>query len=342
MTKPFGLAIHGGAGVILKENMTSEVEADYRATLKEAVEAGYEALKRGSAAVDAVGAAIRVLEDSPLFNAARGAVLNADGQCELDAAIMDGKTLAAGAVAGLQQIRNPIDLARAVMDRSPHVMLIGEGAERYAKSLGYELVPNSYFQTERSRQILERAKALERAGGGEGAARDLQERIFHPADSGSQGPEIGEKKHGTVGCVALDKQGNLAAGTSTGGLTNKRFGRVGDSPIIGAGTYANNATCAVSCTGQGEYFIRAVVGHEVSVRMLYRFEPLAEAARAALNQAAKLGGEGGLIAIDREGNVAMPFNTPGMYRAWKRSDGRLLVGLYGSDWQAGGSSTFVA
>ena len=220
-------------------------------------------------------------------------------------------------------------------------MLIGEGAERYAQSLGYELVPNSYFQTERNRRILERTKALEQSGGGDRAARDLQGRIFQPADLGLPGSGPGEKKHGTVGCVALDQQGNLAAGTSTGGLTNKRYGRVGDSPLIGAGTYANNATCAVSCTGHGEYFIRAVVGHEVSVRMQYKAEPLAEAARAALDQAARLGGDGGLVAIDQRGNVAMPFNTPGMYRAWKRSDGRFLVGLYASAiGSAGGSSSF--
>jgi len=328
--KPFGLVIHGGAGAILKENMPPEMEAACRAKLLESVEAGYTVLERAGSALDAVVASVRVLEDSPLFNAGYGAVLNAEGQCELDAAIMDGRTLEAGAVAGLHHIKNPISLAREVMEKSAHVMLIGEGAENFAKALGHELVPNAYFQTDRRRNELARAQSLEAKRHAGKASRQLQEDLIRSDGAENSGPPSGKNKWGTVGCVALDRQGNLAAGTSTGGLTNKRYGRVGDSPIIGAGTYANNATCAVSCTGHGEYFMRAVAGHDISARMEYRGVSLAAAAQDALDGIARLGGGGGLVAIDRDGNCALPFNTPGMYRSCRRSDGYSLVEIFGA------------
>ena len=328
MNKIYGLVIHGGAGVILRGEMTPENDRAYRAKLQEAVDAGYAVLDRGGSALDAVVTAIRVLEDSPLFNAGYGAVLNADGVCELDAAIMDGHTLAAGAVAGLQHIKNPILLARAVMEKSPHVMMIGEGAEKFAREAGFALVPNTDFQTDRRRKDLERAKALEKHDASDRSRQSFQERFF-PEDPDPRDNFSKEHRWGTVGCAALDQAGNLAAGTSTGGLTNKKFGRVGDSPIIGAGTYANNATCAVSATGHGEYFVREVVGHDISAQMEYRGLPLAEAAAATLAKVGRLGGDGGLIALDRQGHVALPFNTPGMYRGFRLSDGRNLVELYG-------------
>jgi len=320
---PFGLVIHGGAGVISRDRLAPELEAQYRAKLAEALAAGYAVLDRGGPALDAVTAAIRVLEDSPLFNAGHGAVLNADGFCELDASIMDGRTLAAGAVAGVQHIRSPITLARDVMEKSPHVMLMGRGAERFAESLGYELVPNEYFQTDLRRRQLEEAKRKELAGAA------LLSRNRPPTPAEADRDRLDEFKFGTVGCVALDRQGNLAAGTSTGGMTNKKFGRVGDAPLIGAGTYAKNATAAVSCTGHGEYFIRANVAHEVSARLEHRGAPLAEAAAAALAQAGALGGTGGLIAIDARGHVALPFNTPGMYRGHHVAGRAPVVEIFG-------------
>ncbi|MBS0662164.1 MAG: isoaspartyl peptidase/L-asparaginase [Verrucomicrobia bacterium] len=323
----FGLVIHGGAGVILRENMPPALEAEYRAKLGEALAAGYAILDRGGPALDAVVAAIRVMEDSPLFNAGKGAVLNAEGVCELDASIMDGRTLAAGAVAGLHHIRNPITLARDVMEKSGHVLMIGDGAETYAKKLGYALEPAEYFITEVRRQQLEQARRIE--AGGKPSAALLRERI----GSGNPGDEyrVNEFKYGTVGCVALDRAGNLAAGTSTGGLTNKRYGRVGDSAVIGAGTYASNATCALSATGQGEYFIREVVGHDVAAQMAYRNASLADAAADTIRRIGELGGSGGVIALDRHGNVAMPFNTPGMYRGVHLSTGQPVIEFYGPD-----------
>jgi beta-aspartyl-peptidase (threonine type) len=324
---PHGLAIHGGAGAILRANMTREVENAYRSKLKEALDSGYAILDRGGPALDAVIAAVSILEDSPLFNAGHGAVLNAEGFCEMDAAVMDGSTLAAGSVAGLQHIVNPIRLARTVMQRSPHVMLMGEGAEKFALKEGFKLVANAHFQTDRRRRELEVAQRLEETDPGEGAQQALQELI--DPDTFVSSDAVREHKWGTVGCVALDKAGNLAAGTSTGGLTNKRFGRVGDSPIIGAGTYANNATCAVSCTGTGEYFIRAVAAHEISSQMEYGKRTLAESAEATLAKIVRLGGSGGLVAIDREGHVALPFSTPGMYRGFRLSTGQGWVDLYG-------------
>lgn len=309
--RPYGLALHGGAGVIERKDLPPELEAEYRAKLTEALDAGYAVLERGGTALDAVTTTVRILEDSPLFNAAKGAVMNADGICELDASIMDGRTLAAGAVAGVQRIRNPVNLARDVMEKSPHVMLAGAGAEKFAQSLGYELVPNEYFHTDRRRRQLEQAREREKSRGA--AVRDAL---------------VGEARFGTVGCVALDRAGNLAAATSTGGMTNKKFGRIGDAPIIGAGTYAQNSTAAISCTGHGEFFIRAAVAHEVSALMEHRNLPLAEAAAAALRKAEKLGGDGGLIAIDARGNVALPFNSPGMNRGYRVAGKPGVVGIF--------------
>jgi beta-aspartyl-peptidase (threonine type) len=315
------LAIHGGAGTILKKNMTPEQEAQYVAKLNEALEAGHRVLTGGGTSLQAVEAAIKIMEDSPLFNAGKGAVFTHEGKNELDAAVMDGKTLAAGAVAGVTTIKNPISAALAVMQKSPHVMMTGRGAELFAQQQGVEMVDPSYFYDERRFKQLEKAKEREKV---EGSENNGQGRL--PGDSD---PLWLDRKFGTVGCVALDQFGNLAAGTSTGGMTNKKFGRVGDAPIIGAGTYADNATCAVSATGHGEYFIRAVVAHDVAARMAYQKLPLAKAAHAVvMEKLVKMGGEGGIIAIDGKGNIAMPFNSEGMYRACIRPDGTREVKIY--------------
>jgi L-asparaginase / beta-aspartyl-peptidase len=335
MQRPFGLVIHGGAGVIERHALSPELAARYHETLQEALDAGYALLAEGAAAVDAVVAAVRILEDSPLFNAGHGAVLNADGACELDASLMDGATRAAGAIAGVQHIRNPIVLARDVMLRSDHVLLSGRGAERFAEQLGYELVPNDYFQTQRRREQLERARQKEREEkretGAVGTARGRVHFVSVDENDDLASLDAEDRKFGTVGCAALDQAGNLAAGTSTGGMTNKKFGRVGDSPIIGAGTFADNATCALSATGHGEYFIRAVVGHDVSARMAYGGSTLETAAAATLAQVGALGGSGGLIAIDRAGRVTMPFNTPGMYRGYRLSTGDSATKIFGDE-----------
>jgi beta-aspartyl-peptidase (threonine type) len=315
---PFGLVIHGGAGVILREELTPTVEAQYRRALRQALAAGFGVLKAGGSSLDAVVAAIKVMEDSPLFNAGHGAVMNAEGVCELDASIMDGRTLDAGAVAGLQHIRNPIALARDVLERTPHIMLIGGGAEAFAWQLGYEFVRNEYFQTERRRKQLALARKLDHRLAGKPRARPKRV-TFATVD---------DNKFGTVGCAALDRHGNLAAGTSTGGMTNKQYGRVGDSPIIGAGTYAKNSTCALSATGHGEFFMRSVFAHNVSALMEYKGLSLAAAAAEAVRQMENLGGTGGLIAIDRHGHVAMPFNTPGMYRGSRVAGGPLVVEIF--------------
>jgi L-asparaginase / beta-aspartyl-peptidase len=306
----FGLAIHGGAGTIERSEVTPEREREYRAGLERALTAGYEILKRGGSSLDATEAAVRVLEDDPHFNAGKGSVFTSAGTNEMDAAIMDGKTLAAGAVASLKHIKNPIGLARLVMEKSGHVMMDGEGAEAFAKESGVELVDQKYFYTAERWEALQKVKA---------AGKNRTGRAFVITD---------QDRHGTVGAVALDKNGNLAAATSTGGTTNKRPGRVGDTPVIGAGTYANNATCAVSATGDGEYFIRATVGRDVSALMEYRGMSLKEAAQTALDKVAKLGGTGGLIAIDREGNVTLPFNTAGMYRGYVDPNGKFVVEIY--------------
>src|SRR5213592_4259117 len=311
--KKIGLAIHGGAGTIERSKMTQDREREYRAGLERALAAGYEILKQGGASLDATEAAVRVLEDDPHFNAGKGSVFTSAGTNEMDAAIMDGKTLAAGAVAALKHVKNPISLAGLVMEKSGHVMLDGEGAEAFAKENGIELVDQKYFFTQERWDALQKIKAAEK---------------HRTGDAGKAFLITDQDRHGTVGAVALDQNGNLTAATSTGGTTNKRPGRVGDSPVIGAGTYANNATCSVSATGDGEYFIRATVGHDVSALMEYRGMTLKEAAQAVLDKVAKLGGTGGLIAIDRQGNVTLPFNTSGMYRGYVDPNGKFVVEIY--------------
>jgi beta-aspartyl-peptidase (threonine type) len=310
--KKIALVIHGGAGTIERSKMTPERETEYRAGLERALTAGYGILKKGGSSLDAVEAAVRVLEDDPHFNAGKGAVFTSEGKNELDAAIMDGKTRKAGAVASVKHIKNPIGLARLVMEKSPHVMLDCAGAEAFAKEQGIELVDEKYFFTQERWDSLQRIKDAEKKGAVGG-------KKFFISD---------QDRHGTVGAVALDQNGDLAAATSTGGMTNKRPGRIGDSPVIGAGTYASNATCAVSCTGDGEYFIRAAVAHEISAQIQHRGVSLREAAQAALDEAKKLGGEGGLIAIDKNGQMALPFNTNGMYRGYVDPSGKFVVDIY--------------
>ena len=306
----FAMVIHGGAGTILRRNMTPAMEKAFRDTLTIALRTGYAILARGGSSLDAVEATISVMEDSPLFNSGKGAVFTAVGTNELDAAIMDGKTLGAGSVAALQHVKNPISLARLVMEKSPHVMMVGEGAEEFAKSQGVKMVPPHYFWTERRWKSYEAERAR--------------------ADSGKTGVVPGEEKHfGTVGAVALDKAGNLAAGTSTGGTNMKRFGRVGDSPIIGAGTYANNASCAVSATGDGEYFIRNNVAADICARVRYTGVSIARAADdVIMKELVAQHGEGGVIVMDSKGNIATPFNTSGMYRGWVTRDGTITVKIF--------------
>jgi beta-aspartyl-peptidase (threonine type) len=311
---PFALVIHGGAGVISKEEMTPEMEKAQLTALTESLRTGHAILKTNGTSLDAVIAAIKVLEDSPLFNAGRGAVLNSDGVVELDAAIMDGATRKAGAVAAVKHVRNPIEAARLVMDKTRHVMLVGEGADLFAKGQGTELVSQDYFITEYRKKQLERIQ-------------NEQKQTPKPHSNRQQGRTT--DLVGTVGAVALDRQGNLAAGTSTGGIVNKQPGRVGDSPIIGAGTYANNATCAISATGQGEYFIRAVVAHDISALIEYKGMTLKEAAELVVKkELVEFGGEGGVIGIDGKGNISMPFNSLGMYRGHVREDGKPFVAVY--------------
>lgn len=315
----FGLVLHGGAGTIKKENMTAEVEAEYRAKLEEALNTGYGVLESGGSSVDAVTATLNVLEDSPMFNAGKGAVFTAEGTNEMDASIMDGRDLNAGAVAGVKRIRNPIDLARLVMDESKHVMLSGEGAETFARQHGVETADADYFHTDHRWKQLKRVQDKEEKEGFE----------FDKEESRSALPLVDEDKFGTVGAAALDKDGNLAAGTSTGGMTNKRFGRIGDSPIVGAGTYANNKTAAISATGHGEYFIRANATYDISALMEYKGLSLKKAAEKVVKKKlVDMGGAGGVIAIDSEGNVAMPFNTAGMYRGFRLSDSETVVRIF--------------
>ncbi len=316
----FSIVIHGGAGTILKKNMTPEKEAAYKAKLEEAIRTGYEVLKSGGTSLDAVTKTINVMEDSPLFNAGKGAVFTNAGTNELDASIMDGKTLNAGASAGTTTVRNPIDLAREIMGNSPHVMLAGNGADTFAKEQGLEIVDPEYFHTERRFNSLQKTKEIEKI------------ELDHDDKTAFYDADIKDSKFGTVGCAALDKHGNLAAGTSTGGMTNKRWGRIGDSPIIGAGTYANNNTCAVSGTGWGEYFIRAMVAYDISALMEYKGLSLQEASQEVIqNKLTKLGGTGGIVAVDKNGNFAMEFNTAGMFRATMNDKGELVVKIYKED-----------
>lgn len=315
-TNEFAIVIHGGAGNISRENMSAEVEAAYKLKLEEAIRVGYSILKNGGSSLDAVQKTINIMEDSPLFNAGKGAVFTNAGTNELDASIMDGKTLNAGASAGTRTVKNPINLARAVMENSPYVMLAGNGADIFAKEQGIEIVDTTYFYTEKSMNSLERVKEYE-----ENKNVD-NKTVFYDST-------IKNSKFGTVGCVALDKNGNLAAGTSTGGMTNKRWGRVGDAPIIGAGTYANNNTCAVSSTGWGEFFIRAMVAHDISALIEYKGLNLEEAAKEVIKKKVpELGGDGGIIAVDKNGNIVTEFNTSGMFRATMNDKGELNIGIY--------------
>ncbi len=315
----FAIAIHGGAGTILKENISPSLEKRYIAKLSEALRTGWNTLKKGKTAVDAVEVAVKILEDSPLFNAGKGSVFTSNGKNEMDASIMDGKNFQAGAVAAVCTIKNPISAAREVMEKSDHVLLIGKGAEKFAKESGLKIVAPSYFFDKTRWEQFQKMKK-------EGAALKS---AWSMAQLSTPWPSAGAgEKFGTVGAVALDQDENLAAGTSTGGMTNKKFGRVGDSAVIGAGTYANNKTCAVSCTGHGEYFIRYVAAYDVSALMEYKGMNLKEAAENVILKLKKQGGGGGLIAIDAKGNITTPFSTPGMYRGFVNKDGKILVKIY--------------
>ena len=307
------LVIHGGAGTINRKNMTPEREKEYRAALEQALRTGQAVLARGGSSLDAAEATVRFMEDNPLFNAGKGAVFTHEGKNELDAAIMDGKTKKAGSVAGVTIIRNPITAARAVMEKSKHVMMTGRGAELFATKMGLEVVDPSYFWTERRWKALQEELLKEQS--------EKPQAALAVAD---------ENRFGTVGAVALDQSGNLAAATSTGGTTNKMYGRIGDAPIIGAGTYADNETCAVSATGAGEFFIRWTVAYDIAALMKYRGLTVQQAADQVVNKTLKAvpGAEGGVIALDAKGNFAMPFNSEGMYRGWIGADGVPHVEIY--------------
>ena len=307
--KKFSIAIHGGAGTLVKGLMTPELELQYKQALSEALATGYQVLDDNGCALDAVEVAVKKLEDTPLFNAGKGSVFTHKGTHEMDAAIMDGSNLKGGAVSLITGIKNPITLARDVMEKSEHVFLAGEGAMQFAKQNSYEILPPDYFYDE---------------------VRYKQWQGIKDSDTFQLDHSVKKDgKFGTVGAVACDSNGNLAAATSTGGMTNKKWGRVGDSPMIGAGTYANNTTCAVSCTGSGEYFIRGVVAYDVSCLMEYKGLSLNEAAHEVIQKRVlKMGGDGGLIAVDKDGNIALPFNTEGMYRAFKSSNGEEGLAIY--------------
>ena len=307
-----GLVVHGGAGTMERGKMTPEKEREYRGGIENALRAGWEILQRGGSSLDATEAAVRTFEDDPLFNAGKGSVFNAAGINEMDAAIMDGRTLKAGAVACVQHVKNPISLARLVMEKSPHIVMSAAGAEDFAKQHGVELVDANYFFTQDRWDALQKLKASEKAGGN-------GDKKFYLSD---------QDLHGTVGAVALDRNGNLAAATSTGGKTGKLSGRIGDTPIIGGGTYANNATCAVSGTGDGEFFIMSTATHDVSAMMEYGRKSLEEASVAVIKKIGKLGGTGGMIAIDKNGKIALPFNTSGMYRGYVDANGKFVTEIY--------------
>lgn len=306
----YALVIHGGAGTILRKHLTPNKEKAIKAAMAEALDAGEKILKAGGTSMDAIEAAIVVMENAPYFNSAKGAVFTHDEKNELDASIMDGATLKAGAVGGVTVVKNPIKAARAVMEKSPHVLLTHEGANIFAEEQGLEIVDPKYFFTQDRFDALQRVKAKEDKSGA----------IWTPTD---------DTKFGTVGAAALDQHGNLAAGTSTGGMTNKRWGRIGDSPIIGAGTYANNQTCAISSTGHGEFFIRYAVAHDISAMMEYKGVSLQEAANEIIHKKlVEAGGSGGVIGVDAKGNVVMPFNTAGMYRGFLKSNGERTIQIY--------------
>jgi beta-aspartyl-peptidase (threonine type) len=300
------LVIHGGAGVIEKDKMPIAVQKAYTDVLDRALSVGDSVLRWGGTSLDAVERTIMILEDSPLFNAGKGAVLTHDGIAELDASVMDGASLKAGAIAGVRDIKNPISVARGVMEKSEHVMLSGAGASQFAKEQGYEIVDNSYFITEKHLQSLRELQNKERAA-------------------------TQNDKHGTVGCAALDIYGNIAAGTSTGGMMNKKYGRIGDSPIIGAGTYANNQTGAFSCTGHGEYYIRLGFARDISALIEYKKMNISDACTEEIRKLTQLGGTGGVIGLDRQGNIAMKFNTPGMFRGFIKSDGSKKIAIFNEE-----------
>jgi beta-aspartyl-peptidase (threonine type) len=301
--KNYALVIHGGAGVMDKKSMTPEMQNEYTMVLNQVLHVGDSVLASGGTCMDAIEKTIMIMEDSPLFNAGKGAVFTHDGIVELDASVMDGRTLQAGAIAGVRDIKNPISVARAVMEKSEHVLLTGSGASQFAKEQGFIPVENSYFHTEMRLKSLQELLKKER----EAATND---------------------KHGTVGCVALDCYGNVAAGTSTGGMMNKKYGRVGDSPIIGAGTYANNETGAFSCTGHGEYYIRLGFSRDISALIEYKKLSVTEACKEEIRKLTQLGGTGGVIGIDRKGNMAMEFNTSGMFRGYIKSNGEKEVAIF--------------
>ena len=308
----FSIVIHGGAGTMEREKMSVEKELDYKKKLGEALNKGYEILENDGSSERAVIEAIKIMEDSPLFNAGKGAVLDERGEVSLDASFMNGENLNAGAIAGVKKIKNPITAAYSVMKNTPQVLLISEGADEFAKEQGLDIVNNSYFITERRRSQLLKNKTLSQLKDKKKSSATIS-------------------KFGTVGCVALDKNGNLSAGTSTGGRSNKKWGRVGDVPIIGAGNYANNNTCAISATGWGEFFIRNVVAHDISSLLEYKQLDIKQAAKISLDKVKKLGGSGGVIALDKFGNYAMEFNTKGMYRGVKDSKGNFKVSIFKND-----------
>lgn len=318
--KKVAIVIHGGAGGIDRSYFTDKQVIAYEATLTKALEAGYAILDNGGKSIDAVQAAILILEDSPLFNAGKGAVFNADGLQEMDASMMTGQDLEAGAIAGVHHIKNPILAARAVLDHSPHVLLSGDGAEVLAEEYGIEMVEPAYFYTDKRMQQLKKVQGKEEV--------KLDHSSMNHSTDDMQ-TLIDDHKFGTVGAVAMDQSGNIAAATSTGGMTNKKYGRLGDVPIIGAGTYANNLTCGISCTGTGEYFIRAVAGHEISAKMMYQNKSLTDAMHEVIfDEIGPLGGEGGIIGIDKNGDVVWDFNSNGMFRAFKNNRGMQVVEMF--------------
>lgn len=302
------IALHGGAGTILRAKMTPELEAAHHAGLRACLEAGLKVLRAGGPAVEAVTASVMALEDDPLFNAGRGAVFTSAGKHEMDAAVMNGQTRECGAIAGICGPRHPVLAARAVMEKTPHVFMTGKGAMEFCENVGLEMMPETWFDTERRREALE---------------AELERRRQNLPDDGDPA-----RKHGTVGAVACDAQGHLAAATSTGGMTAKMPGRVGDSPVIGAGTWADDETVAISATGHGEYFIRWAVGHEIDARIRWAGQSMPEATKNVVEELGKIGGSGGLVAVDRKGNVMLPFNSPGMYRAWCGKDGEIHTGIF--------------
>ena len=314
--KKYVLVIHGGAGTILKSNMTTEKENAYKAKLTEALKAGYAEIQKGNTSIDAVAASIMIMEDSPLFNAGKGAVFTADGKNELDASIMYGKDKSAGAIAGVHTVKNPIKTAIAVMQKSEHVMLSGVGAEQFAKEQNLEIVDPKYFWTKDRWEGLQKLKQKEQSNINKKVSQNTLPESY----------EI-DQKFGTVGAVALDKSGNITAGTSTGGMTNKKYGRIGDAPIIGSGTYADSQV-GISATGWGEYFIRATAARTIAAKMEYQKKDVKTAAQETIDEIEKMGGDGGLIALDKDGNIAMPFNTAGMYRGAITEKGEILIEIY--------------